>query len=413
MIYGKVKVMAHLIGLKIKNSYILTRGISAFLALLFSFYYSKNLGVEKRSLVTLILVVVVIVMVALASGVGLTFRKYSVSNPDFISLSAYLYTNLILGVLVSGFSILFLQIFSTSRVPIPTTLLFLAAIYAFLGTLDFNLHQGLIAFGMFKIAAILDLLTVTIQISIYFLFSLSNQISIASSLFTSLIISYVTSVVATVIALLVHTNASIVPKWKDIRLLFKSSIPFHVVGIANGFADRIDRIAIAWFLPLATLGKFAVGTSILSYLRFIPEAFSRLIVGGQSKFQVNASRFVGKSWLNRLFIGTFLSISLAIVSQALIWLVLGKQWLIPFVVVLGFSVQELIRGYFQLRMSELVSAGKENIVARLSVHLIVISAVLSILGVRLAGLIGVPIGIAVAYLILLLFSYKAPYKVTK
>jgi O-antigen/teichoic acid export membrane protein len=320
---------------------------------------------------------------------------------------------LILGVLVSGFSILFLQIFSTSRVPIPTTLLFLAAIYAFLGTLDFNLHQGLIAFGMFKIAAILDLLTVTIQISIYFLFSLSNQISIASSLFTSLIISYVTSVVATVIALLVHTNASIVPKWKDIRLLFKSSIPFHVVGIANGFADRIDRIAIAWFLPLATLGKFAVGTSILSYLRFIPEAFSRLIVGGQSKFQVNASRFVGKSWLNRLFIGTFLSISLAIVSQALIWLVLGKQWLIPFVVVLGFSVQELIRGYFQLRMSELVSAGKENIVARLSVHLIVISAVLSILGVRLAGLIGVPIGIAVAYLILLLFSYKAPYKVTK
>jgi len=405
--------MPHLISRKIKNGFLLTRGISSFLALVFSLYYSKTLGIEKRSLVTLMLVVIVIVMVVLTSGVGLSFRKYTVSDPKLISLSAYLYTNLILAFLVSGFSIGILLIYSASHESIPTTLLYLAAIYAFLGALDFNFHQGLIAYGMFKIASILDLLTIMIQISVFFLFSLSNQVSIAASLFTSLIISYITSVVSSALILLVHTNASITPSWKDIRLLIKTSTPFHVVGIASGFADRIDRIAIAWFLPLGVLGKFAVGTSLLSYLRFLPEAFSRLIVSGQSSFQLSASKLISKSWLARLFMGAFVSMVFATLSQGLIWVVLGKQWLIPFMVVLGFSVQELIRGYFQIRTSALVAAGKEKIVANLSVLLIVLSAVFSIIGVNLAGLIGVPIGIALTYLILITLSYKKLTGITK
>jgi len=398
--------MPHLISRKIKNGFLLTRGISSFLALAFSLYYSKTLGIEKRSLVTLMLVVTVIVMVALTSGVGLAFRKFTISNPKLISLSAYIYTNLILAFLVSGFSIGILLAYSASHESIPTTLLYLAAIYAFLGALDFNFHQGLIAYGMFKIASILDLLTIVIQISVFSLFSLSNQVSIAASLFTSLIISYITSVVSSALILLVHTNASITPSWKDICLLIKTSTPFHVVGIASGFADRIDRIAIAWFLPLGFLGKFAVGTSLLTYLRFLPEALSRLIVSGQSSFQLSASKLISKSWFARFFMGAFVSLTLATFSQVLIWVVLGKQWLIPFVVVFGFSVQELIRGYFQIRISALVAAGKENIVAKLSVLLIMLSASLSIIGVNLAGLIGVPIGIALTYLILILLSYE-------
>lgn len=398
--------MPNLISRKIKNGFLLTRGVSSLLALVFSLYYSKTLGIEKRSLVTLMLVVIVIVMVALTSGVGLAFRKYTVSSPELISLSAFLYTNLILAFLVSGLSIGILLVYSASHVSIPTTLLYLAAIYAFLGALDFNFHQGLIAYGMFKIASILDLLTIFIQISVFFLFSLSNQVSIAASLFTSLIISYITSVVSSALILLVHTNASITPSWKDIRILIKTSAPFHVVGIASGFADRIDRIAIAWYLPLGVLGKFAVGTSLLSYLRFLPEAFSRLIVSGQSSLQLSASKLIGKSWIARLFIGASVALIFAIFSQLLIWVVLGKQWLNPFIVVLAFSVQELIRGYFQLRISALVAVDKENVVAKLSILLIAFSAILSLIGVNLAGLIGVPIGIALTYLILIVLSYK-------
>ena len=167
--------MSRLISRKIKSGFVLVRGISSLLALVFSLYYSRALGVEKRSLVTLILVVTVTVMVALTAGVGLAFRKYTVIEPDLISLSAFLYTNLILAFLVSGISILALCVYSATHVSIPSTLLYLAAIYAFLGALDFNYHQGLIAYGMFKIGSILDLATISIQIVIFFLLTLSNQ----------------------------------------------------------------------------------------------------------------------------------------------------------------------------------------------------------------------------------------------
>ena len=398
--------MPHQIGRKIKNGYLLTRGISTFLTLAFSMLYSKLLGIEKRSLITLMLVVIVIVIVILTSGVGLAFRKYIASNSEFFSFSAYLYLNIILGLLVSTCSIGFLFLYSNSRVAIPGTLLYLAAIYAFLGTLDFTLHQGLIAYGMFKVASILDVLTVLMQISVFFLLTLSNQVSIAVSLFTSLIISYVTSVVSSVLTLIVHTNASIVPSWKDIRFLLKVSTPFHIVGIANGFADRIDRIVIAWFLPLSILGKFAVGTSILTFLRFIPESFSKLIVSGHSKLNLGKLESIAKSWLVRLALALLASYFFALLAQGLIWLVLGQEWLISFIVVFSFAFQELVRGYFQLRVSELIAKGEEKIVARLSITLIVASMILSILGVNLAGLVGIPIGIALAYFALILFSYK-------
>ena len=397
--------MSRLISRKIKNGFVLVRGISSLLALIFSLYYSRTLGVEKRSLVTLILVVTVAVMVALTAGVGLAFRKYTVIEPDLISLSAFLYTNIILAFLVSGISILVLSLYSATHTSIPSTLLYLAAIYAFLGALDFNYHQGLIAYGMFKIGSILDLATILIQILIFFLLTLSNQVSIAASLFTSLIISYLTSVVSSTLVLLVHTNASITTSWKNIALLFKKSTPFHIVGIAGGFADRIDRLMIAWFLPLGFLGKYAVGTSILTYLRFLPEAFSRLIISGQSNFQLRRLKLIGKSWLLRLLAGVFVSIVLAGLSQLLVLVALGKQWLISFVVIVGFSVQELMRGYFQLRVSTLVNENKEKLVTKVSLLLITLSTLLSFIGVKLAGLIGIPIGIAISYAILILLSY--------
>jgi hypothetical protein len=102
----------------------------------------------------------------------------------------------------------------------------------------------------------------------------------------------------------------------------------------------------------------------------------------------------------------FASYFFALLSQGLIWLVLGQEWLISFFVVFCFAFQEFLRGYFHLRVSELVANSEEKTVTRLSVALIVVSSILSILGVSLAGLVGIPIGIALSYFALILFSYK-------
>jgi O-antigen/teichoic acid export membrane protein len=143
---GRVRKLSQIIGLKIKNGYFLSRGLSSLLAFIFSLYYSKELGIEKRSLVTFILVVVVLVIIAFTSGIGLAFRKYTSSSPGLISLSAYLYANIILAFLVSLCTSAILLLYSLQYNSIPPTLFFLTLIYSFLGSLDFNYHQGLIAF---------------------------------------------------------------------------------------------------------------------------------------------------------------------------------------------------------------------------------------------------------------------------
>jgi hypothetical protein len=100
-------------------------------------------------------------------------------------------------------------------------------------------------------------------------------------------------------------------------------------------------------------------------------------------------------------------------SQVLIWLILGKEWLIPFVVVFFFSIQELIRGYFQIRISSLIVDGKESLISRISFSLIIISALFSFIGVKFVGLVGVPIGIGLTYLVLIVYSHANLKRVTK
>ena len=117
-------------------------------------------------------------------------------------------------------------------------------------------------------------------------------------------------------------------------------------------------------------------------------------------------KLIGNSLFARLAIGVLASSILAAGSQLLVRVALGKEWLVPTVVILGFAIQEFIRGYFQLRISTLVALGRESAVFRLSALLIALSAIFSLIGVNVAGLIGVPVGIAIAYLALILLSYK-------
>ena len=114
---------------------------------------------------------------------------------------------------------------------------------------------------------------------------------------------------------------------------------------------------------------------------------------------------MSKSWLLHLLAGVFISIVLAGLSQLMVLIALGQQWLISFIVIAGFSVQELMRGYFQLRVSALIAESKEKLVTKGSLLLIALTTLLSLIGVKLAGLIGVPIGIAISYTILILLSY--------
>lgn len=385
---------------RVRNGYLSARGISAGLAMTFALFYSSNLGVERRSLVAFIMTTALVAAVISTSGVSLTYRRAVPNQENRITLNAYVYLTTLLSIFAALLTLLCVVIYSHTKTPIPNTLLFVTLVYAFFASLDFCFHQALIAYNLFKVASILDVLTIVMQISIYLILLFVNQVSIAVALFTALIISYITSTITTLLLLIGIKDPSIKFSGGEIKHLLSQSKNYHLYGISNGFADRIDRIVIAWFLPLGLLGKYAVGTSLISFLRFLPEALSRLIVGKQSLPQIAS---LNKSLAKRVFVISAIAIMGSLVSQLFVKIVFGQVWILPFLVLLLFAVQEIARGYYQISLSKVVSLGEDKKVRKLSLALIVAAPLLSILGSQLFGIYGVPLGMAFGYILLIFF----------
>jgi O-antigen/teichoic acid export membrane protein len=232
------------------------------------------------------------------------------------------------------------------------------------------------------------------QVSVYLMLFSVNQVSIAVALFSAFILSYITSTITTVLLLIGIIDPSIKFKWREIRALLSASKNLHLLGIATGFADRIDRIVIAWFLPLEILGKYAVGTSFISFLRFFPEAMDRWIVSGQV---VPIFGKLGKSLVNRILAILILVIGGSLLTQVFVKIFFGDKWSLPLLVFIFFAGQEIARGYYQVRLSRMVSVGLEKEVRNTSIGLIFIAPIFSIIGAKSIGIYGVPLGMLVGY----------------
>ncbi len=380
---------------KILNGYLGARGFSAGLAMVFALFYSNSLGVERRSLVAFIMTSALVVGVIFTSGVSLTFRKSMQAKDSKITVNSYIYLTTILSLVTSAVTFVSVYIFSKAKIEIPRTLLLMTVIYAFFATMDYCFHQALIAFSLFKLASILDVLTICMQVSIYLILFFANQVSIAVSLFSALILSYITSTITTVLLLIGILDPSIKFKWKEVGALLRASKNFHLLGISTGFADRIDRIIIAWFLPLGMLGKYAVGTSFISFFRFLPDAIGRWIVSGQLTPIFGR---LGKSLLSRIILVLVLVLGGSLLAQLFVKIFFGDAWSLPLLVFIFFASQEIARGYYQIRLSRIVSAGLEKTVRNTSLGLIFIAPIFSIIGAKSIGIYGVPLGMAVGYI---------------
>jgi len=379
---------------KILKGYFGARGFSAGLAMIFALLYSNSLGVERRSIVAFIMTSAIVIGVIFTSGVSLTFRKSIQAPENKITINSYIYLTTLLSIATSAVTLLSVFIFSRTKIEIPRTLLLMTVIYAFFATMDYCLHQALIAFSLFKLSSILGVLTICMQVSVYLMLFSVNQISIAVSLFSAFILSYITSTITTILLLIGIIDPSIKFKWREIRALLSASKNLHLLGIATGFADRIDRIVIAWFLPLEILGKYAVGTSFISFLRFFPEAMDRWIVSGQV---VPIFGKLGKSLVNRILAILILVIGGSLLTQVFVKIFFGDKWSLPLLVFIFFAGQEIARGYYQVRLSRMVSVGLEKEVRNTSIGLIFIAPIFSIIGAKSIGIYGVPLGMLVGY----------------
>lgn len=383
-----------------RRFYLPSRAISTTLSLFFALLYSKDLGVLNRSFVAVLMTLSVMIIILVTSGTTLTLRNLQPKGKIDRNLSSFISLILIevvLGLLLFYFTLL---IFSTFKFPLHKTIILVALIYFFLSAVHLIFMEILIAYQRFRIAGLFEVLTILLQLSFFFLAKLVSDISIAGRLFLAFSASYL--IVAIFCYFELRPEFTGTKILGDPRIIFKQSKGNHSIGTVLAMVDRLDRLIIAWFLPIVLVGKFAVMSSLISFFRFMPDALSKILISTKSE----AWRRYLQNPISLIFGLTCFVGVVVFASQILITRMLGPEWLLPWGVGFMFALQELARGAFQLSGNYKISVGVSPQTHNAALMLFISAGPIAVGFAYWFGIIGVPIGFLISYLGVLFYMNR-------
>ena len=389
--------LGNLLGGSASRWFVSTRGFSSILALILALSYTKILGIDKRSILAFIMVSALILTVILTSGLSLALRnkpKNEIRNEEFIG---YLVLLSILSLIAGGMNCILLLFYSNLKSDIPAPIFVVCFVYTVLACANLGIQDALLAAGNVKTAVIFDLLTILIQIASLLFFVNIAQTSLMVSVFISFIFSYslISFASATIIINAFPTKSSLLNTGaRSILIQSKKQILF---GIASGLVDRVDRFLIGLILPIAFLAKYALLSSIISFARFLPDSAAKISLLAHH----NGEKTRGASYSHRqvLFI-LVAGILFVAASQGFIYIAFGNAWVLPLYVGILLVCQEILRGNYQMKATELVALGGTQAMSRIAGLLILLSLSLITIFVFVWGVWGAPLAMLAVYFLI-------------
>jgi O-antigen/teichoic acid export membrane protein len=182
---------------------------------------------------------------------------------------------------------------------------------------------------------------------------------------------------------------------REVRTLITKSRHLYVVGISTGVVDRIDKLAIGFFLPLEVLGKYALTSGILAFSRFLPDAIAKSIFFEREEKKSQRSRIFPPRKNITIFSSSLILSMCA--SEAIVYL-FGEEWNLPFTFTLLFALQELVRALYQMSISNMLLSKGADIVPKAALYLLLLSLTLMPFLTLLIGIYGPPVSLILAYL---------------
>ena len=374
-----------------QKRYLAAKVMATLLSLVFAFLYSRELGIVNRSILIYVFTLSSLTWIVLTSGSTLTLRKLmpDKGSRDFGSFIAVILVETLIGVIVLTIGLL---IFSNYKTAIPGPLIPLIYAYFLLSGFATILVEILITYLQYLFSGVIELVAVVIQLSLFFMILKPLELSLASKLLLSFNISYL--VICLRMAHLIVSSFGMKFKITSPRIFWNATKGSHLLGVSLGIVDRLDRFIIAFYFPTGTLAKYSAMSSLISYFRFLPEFFSRIMISGfilpysvlrRNRVRVISILIVTVSTIilfSRIFISTFL----------------GQEWLLPITIFIAFGVQEILRGAYQISLNYNSKLNLAFSTSVASVLLLVAAPILSGLTVHIFGLIGIPIAFSLAFI---------------
>jgi hypothetical protein len=371
--------------------YLASRGISTFASLGLALIYSYDLGQVNRAVLAVIMTTNALLWIVTTSGSTLTLRTIGWPNLGRHLYNSFLSLAIIQLLVVLAVFLIVTYFYSSYKNRIPGNLLLIAVVYVCLSGLHLIVMEALISYSKFRLGAFFDVSTIIIQFILYlFVLPLGNY-SAASSVLLAYLFSYL--LVGTAGALYLSRVNHHKVKFVNPKLFFIETKYMHSLGSSIGVMDRADRLVIGFSLQTFVLGKYAVTSSLIALLRFVPDAIAKLII---AKEDLQKWKFIKNRYLLLFFI-FFLVVSIISASRVIVDRWLGPDWLIPINVCLAIAIQELIRGAYVILANKNVKLGFSKNVNSTSIAMPILAVVLAQLLLGNLGLIAVPLGFSLAY----------------
>ena len=384
----------------VNNGYVMARGFSTITSLAFALIYSRNLGLERRSVLAFIMAAALISSLALNAGLSITFRKDYPDNRDSLSLTSFFPIGIFVSLLVSIFTIAASLVYGSIHGSIPINLLIMTGLYSFSASFNFFNVDIITATKNFKTLNWLEVQTTTLQIFIYLVLRLLNKNSVIVSVLMAFTLSYTFYFLAALKILRPFFTSLLTLDRHHFIKLIGDSRDNYLYGLGTAFVDRIDRLLIGLILPIEALGRYSVMASLLTISRFVPDAIGRLSLTRKINYFERYSRFSKVIFVPFYLFFVYV---IAISSQEFIKLFFGSRWLLSTWVPFLFGTQELLRGTYQIYSIGLMNKGESKTVAKSATFLIVTSVVSLGMMLKLFGIEGAPIALFFSYLAAIIF----------
>ena len=377
--------------------YLFGRAGATFASLVLALGYSRDLGVVNRSSISMIMSTNALLWIVLTSGATLTMRKIGWANAGNTIVRSFF--SVVLGqfvIIVLAF-LLVITLYSQNKNPIAVNLIILSLFYVIASGIHLILMELLLSTERFKSAGLLEILTVSIQLTIYVGSTHITDLSVASRVLLAFSISYLL-VASAALYLIIKTMKYRLHMSSPKEFLAQSRFN-HFLGASLGFMDRVDRILVGFLLATPVLGKYAVATALITLLRFFPDGVSKLIMA--KKVTLKRLNLIRKE---SIIISGILMASLIILgSREVINFWLGPEWLLALPIYVAIALQEISRGYYQVAANQNILEDSSKNVHRVSILLPMIAILTGILGVNFFGLITIPVVFCMTYLLGIVF----------
>ena len=373
--------------------YLFGRATATLASLVFALVYSQDLGIVNRSSLAVIMTTNALLWVVLTSGATLTIRKIGWMNADNSTISSFAALVIVQYLIILFLFIVIIGLYSQYKNPLDSTLVLLSILYLTSTGFHWLFMESLVSTGKLKSVSVLEVLTVFSQFIFYVLSSLISNLSVATRLLSAFTISYLFVSVFAYYMILRTKKYTI--KLNNPRDFLRLSKHNHFFGASLGFMDRFDRLLVGFLLATPVLGKYAVAITLVALLRFVPDGVSKLIIA--KKVSLGRVAFLRKD----LVVVCVLVFSFIVVflSREITKSFLGPEWLLGISIYLAISLQELMRGSYQVLANRNILNGFSKSVHTSATLLPLISIVGALLGVNLIGLIGVPLAFSAAYIL--------------